>query len=77
MRFDKTQVCAQLPGRGGLRDDEAKRQGPRQGSLGRKGGGRTLSATPDETVIAGPVCCARCQGAMTTLPGKSFAFLLL
>jgi len=45
------------------RQDKAKRQGPRQGSLGRKGGGRALSAHPDETVIARPICCARCQAA--------------
>lgn len=43
------------------RADKPPRQGPRQGSLGRKGGGRSLSANPDETVIARPVCCARCQ----------------
>jgi transposase len=43
--------------------DKAKPQGPRQGSLGRKGGGRTLCATPDETVVAQPVCCAHCQAA--------------
>lgn len=52
------------------RDDKAKRQGPRQGSLGRKGGGRTLSATPDETVIARPVCCARCQAAFAVADHK-------
>ena len=52
------------------RDDKAKRQGPRQGSLGRKGGGRTLSATPDETVIARPVCCARCQAAFAAADHK-------
>jgi transposase len=33
------------------------RQGPRSGSLGRKGGGRTLNANPDETVIARPSRC--------------------
>ncbi len=45
------------------RVDKPKREGPRQGSLGRKGGGRALSANPDETVIARPMCCARCQAA--------------
>jgi transposase len=45
------------------REDKAKRQGPRRGSLGRKGGGRALSPHPDETVIARPMCCARCQAA--------------
>jgi transposase len=43
------------------RPDKLPRKGPRQGSLGRKGGGRALSATPDETVIARPMCCAQCQ----------------
>ncbi len=46
------------------RDDKPKRQGPRQGSLGRKGGGRALVANPDETVIARPVCCTHCQTAL-------------
>jgi transposase len=46
------------------REDKPKRQGPRQGSLGRKGGGRALTASPDETVIARPICCARCRAAL-------------
>ncbi len=45
------------------REDKPKREGPRQGSLGRKGGGRPLTANPDETVTARPMCCARCQAA--------------
>ncbi len=48
------------------REDQSKRQGPRQGSLGRKGGGRPLVAHPDETVIARPLCCAHCQAALRT-----------
>lgn len=44
--------------------DTSTREGPRKGSLGRKGGGRALAATPDETVIARPVCCAHCQAAL-------------
>src|SRR5260370_827813 len=56
------------------RDDKPKRQGPRQGSLGRKGGGRPLAANPDETVIARPVRCAHCQRALhdadQTLAGR-------
>ncbi len=48
------------------REDQSKRQGPRQGSLGRKGGGRALVAHPDETVIARPLCCAHCQAALRT-----------
>ncbi len=45
------------------RADKPKRKGPRKGSLGRKGGGRALSAQPDETVSARPMCCAQCQAA--------------
>src|SRR3954470_21588145 len=37
---------------------KAKRSGPRQGSLGRTGGGRALVANPDEVVTATPVRCA-------------------
>ncbi len=36
------------------RADKPKGPGPRKGSLGRKGGGRELSANPDETVTARP-----------------------
>jgi transposase len=36
------------------RSDKAKREGPRKGSLGRKGGGRALTAEPDEVVLAKP-----------------------
>jgi transposase len=43
------------------RTDKTRRDGPRQGSLGRKGGGRPLSCTPDETVIARPTCCMHCH----------------
>ncbi|MGI4802643.1 MAG: IS66 family transposase [Janthinobacterium lividum] len=45
------------------RADKPKREGLRKGSLGRKGGGRMLVENPDETVIARPMCCARCQAA--------------
>jgi transposase len=51
-------------GRKPNREDQPKRKGPRQGSLGRKGGGRALVANPDETVIARPICCAYCQAAL-------------
>lgn len=51
-------------GRKPNREDKPKRKGPRQGSLGRKGGGRPLVANPDETVIARPICCAYCQAAL-------------
>jgi transposase len=46
------------------RADKPKREGPRKGSLGRKGGGRPLVANPDETVIARPACCAHCRAAL-------------
>ncbi len=52
------------------RDDKPKRQGPRQGSLGRNGGGRALTVNPDETVIARPLCCARCQAALAVADHK-------
>jgi len=45
-------------------DEKPNRDGLRQGSIGRKGGGRALEAHPDETVIARPVCCAHCQAAL-------------
>jgi transposase len=52
------------------REDKPKRQGPRQGSLGRKGGGRLLAENPDETVSARPVCCAQCQAAFAAADHK-------
>jgi hypothetical protein len=45
--------------------ETGKRIGPRQGSLGRKGGGRPLACDPDETVTAKAVACAHCQSALT------------
>jgi transposase len=46
------------------RDDKTARKGPRAGSIGRKGGGRELTADPDETVIARPARCHYCQSAL-------------
>ena len=46
------------------RAKKAKRSGPRQGSLGRTGGGRALAANPDEVVTAKPVRCAHCQAVL-------------
>src|SRR5215212_10511043 len=46
------------------RADKPARAGPRQGSLGRKGGGRLLAEAPDETVTARPARCAHCQAAL-------------
>jgi transposase len=45
--------------------EKAKRVGPRLGSLGRKGGGRLLTCTPDETVTVKAAACAHCQAALT------------
>ena len=63
----KTPDNSSLPpsvGKKAKRDEKPKRRGPRQGSLGRKGGGRKLVEHPDETVIARPLCCAHCQAAL-------------
>ena len=46
------------------REDQPGRTGPRQGSLGRQGGGRRLAEVPDETVTARPSRCAHCQAAL-------------
>src|SRR5215211_4533433 len=46
------------------RDDTPARTGPRQGSLGRQGGGRLLAEAPDEAVTARPSRCAHCQAAL-------------
>jgi transposase len=46
------------------REDKPGRTGPRQGSLGRQGGGRRLAEAPDETVTARPSRCAHCQAAL-------------
>ena len=43
---------------------QSKRNGPRLGSMGRKGGGRELTAAPDETVIARAARCQYCQSAL-------------
>ncbi len=43
------------------RPEKTMRDGPRKGSLGRKGGGRALTAEPDEVVIARPARCRHCQ----------------
>lgn len=46
------------------RPDKAKRTGPRQGSLGRKGGGRPLADDPDQRVMATATACAHCQAPL-------------
>ena len=52
------------------RDDKAARKGPRAGSIGRKGGGRELTANPDETVTARPTRCQYCQSALSDADHK-------
>jgi transposase len=52
------------------RPEEARRSGPRQGSLGRTGGGRALTALPDEVVTARPVRCAHCHAALSETDQK-------
>lgn len=63
----KTPTNSSVPpsqGKKSNRCDKPKREGPRTGSLGRKGGGRALMENPDETVIARPVCCGHCRAAL-------------
>ena len=52
------------------RVEKARRSGPRQGSLGRTGGGRALAALPDEVVTARPVRCAHCHAALSETDQK-------
>ena len=64
----KTPDNSSLPpskGQKANRPDKAKREGPRKGSLGREGGGRTLTAEPDEVVLAKPTRCWHCQAAFS------------
>ncbi len=46
------------------RPEKGKRHGPRPGSLGRMGGGRALTATPEEIVSARPVRCVHGHAAL-------------
>ena len=46
------------------RPEKAKRPGPRQGSLGRAGGGRALAEEPDRLVLAKAAACAHCRAAL-------------
>jgi transposase len=47
------------------RAEKARRVGPRQGSLGREGGGRPLACHPDQTVTAKAPACIHCHAALT------------
>src|SRR3954451_2168299 len=46
------------------REDQPARTGPRQGSLGRQGGGRRVAEAAGETVTARPSRCAHCKAAL-------------
>jgi len=64
----KTPTNSSLPpskGQKANRPDKAKKTGPRQGSLGRQGGGRALALEPDETIVAKPARCQNCQSAFS------------
>ncbi len=45
--------------------DKPRHEGRRQGSVGRKGGGRALCENPDETVTARAARCRHCSSALT------------
>src|SRR5215203_2283732 len=69
----KTPDTSSLPpsqGKKPNRGDRPARTGPRRGSLGRKGGGRTPAEAPDETVTARPSRCAHCQAALAEADQK-------
>ena len=64
----KTPNNSSLPPSKGEKPNQAekrKRNGPRQGSLSRKGGGRPLARNPDATVVAKALSCVHCRTALT------------
>ena len=63
----KTADNSSLPPSQGHKANRPERtgpSGPRQGSLGRPGGGRSLAEEPDQFVIAKAVACAHCRAAL-------------
>ncbi len=63
----KTPGNSSLPPSRGHKADrpaKAKPPGPRRGSLGREGGGRSLAEEPDQRVIAKAAVCAHCRAAL-------------
>lgn len=50
--------------------DKVGRTGLRQGSLGRKGGGRLLAHDPDETIIAKAKRCCHCEAELNDADHK-------
>ena len=66
-RPPKTPGNSSLPpskGHKANRPEKTERAGPRQGSLGRAGGGRPLAEEPDQLVIAKAAACAHCRAAL-------------
>jgi len=47
------------------RAEQTPRDGPRQGSIGRQGGGRSLACDPDTTVVAKALACVHCQAPLS------------
>src|SRR3954464_8469025 len=63
----KTPSNSSLPpskGHKANRPGRERRAGPRQGSLGREGGGRSLAEEPDQRVVAKAAACAHCRAAL-------------
>src|SRR3954471_11573429 len=63
----KTPSNSGLPPSKGHKANRPKRErraGPRRGSLGREGGGRSLAEEPDQRVIAKAAACAHCPAAL-------------
>src|SRR4051812_38207894 len=46
------------------RPERTRQPGPRRGSLGREGGGRSLAEEPDQRVVAKAAACAHCRAAL-------------
>jgi len=63
----KTAANSSLPpskGQKPNRPEKTRRGGPREGSLGRSGGGRALVCHPDERVTAKPPACGHCHAVL-------------
>src|ERR687886_1953470 len=63
----KTPDNSSLPpstGRKANRPTRETRSGPRQGSVGRRGGGRPLAQEPDQFVVARAAACAHCHAPL-------------
>ena len=72
-RLGKTPDNSSVPpskGQKSNRDNKTARPGLRAGSIGRQGGGRELTATPDQTVIARAARCQHCKTALADADQK-------